>query len=227
MPVRRAASSVLVSNLSSGLAIVGSFNLERSVGRWSSNPVIRDPRDWTPKHDIGDKGEQNRNPRRLRRIERLEHHPLVDGVHDHAKDDDPRRRDEALPQTPAAALGVANAMDQGPDIRPAPDARVMYAIAQRGDNRHRRLQDEAECHRAPRPVQDVAPQTPKTLCGKAIPERAADDEDDQEPDRQARLNDLRFGWRLGQREAGPRTTHRNPTWLVEVSTGSACRAAGR
>ena len=61
----------------------------------------------------------------------------------------------------------------------------------------------------------------------AIPERAADDEDDQEPDRQARLNDLRFGWRLGQREAGPRTTHRNPTWLVEVSTGSACRAAGR
>src|SRR5271170_221991 len=218
MPVRRAASSVLVSNLSSGLAIVRSSNLVRSVGRWSSDPVIRDPLDGTAKHDIRDKGEQNRNHRRLRRIERLKHHPLVDGVHHHAKDDDPRRRDEALPQTPAAALGVANAMYQGPDIRPAPDPRVMYAIAQRGDDRHRRLENEAECHRALRPVQDVAPQTTKTLDRNAVPERAADDQDDQEPDRQARLNDLRFGWRVGQREAGPRTTHRNPTWLVEVST---------
>ena len=161
------------------------------------------------------------------RIERLEHHPLVDGVHDHAKDDDPRRRDEALPQTPAATLGVANAVDQGPDIRPTPDARVMYAIAQRGDNRHRRLQNEAECHRAAGPVQDVAPQSTKALGGNAVPERAADDEADKQPDRHSRLNDLRCGWRVGQREAGPRTTQRNPTWLVEVSTGSACRAAGR
>src|SRR5271170_4537304 len=227
MPVRRAASSVLVSNLSSGLAIVRSSNLVRSVGRWSSDPVIRDPLDGTAKHDIRDKGEQNRNHRRLRRIERLKHHPLVDGVHHHAKDDDPRRRDEALPQTPAAALGVANAMYQGPDIRPAPDARVTYAIPHRGDNRHRRLQNEAERHGAAGPIKNVAPQTTKTLGRNAVPERAADDENHQEADRNSRLNQRASRRRIAQGWLAPRTTQRNPTWLVEVSIGSAWRAAGR
>jgi hypothetical protein len=33
--------------------------------------------------------------------------------------------------------------------------------------------------------------------------------------------------RVGHGRVGPRTTQRKPTWLVEVSTGSACRAAGR
>lgn len=189
--------------------------------------MMRDALNRTAKHEIGNKREQDCYHRRLDRVERLEHHPLVKGVHHDAKDQDSRRRDDSFPQASAPPLGVADAVNQRPDIRPSPEPRVHNAIAQRGDEGHCRLKNETEGHRAARPIQNIAPQATETLVRNAIPEHAARDEAHNEAGRQSRLNERASRGRICQDRADPRATQRKPTWLVDVSIGSAWRAAGR
>src|ERR1700691_6317159 len=118
---------------------------------------------------IRDKRQENRNNRRLARVERVQHLPLVDDIHDDAKNQDARRRDDSLPETSAPPLGVPNTVDQGPNIWPASEPRVMKPVAKRGDDRHRRLQDEAKHHRTGRPIKNVAPKTAETFSGHPVP----------------------------------------------------------
>jgi hypothetical protein len=48
----------------------------------------------------------------------------------------------------------------------------MKSVAKRGDDRHRRLQDEAKGHRAARPIKDIPPKTAKTFIGHPVPSHA-------------------------------------------------------
>ncbi len=146
--------------------------------------------------EIRNKRQQNCNHRRLGRVERLEHRPLINGVHHDAKNDDPRRRDDSFPETSTPSLRVADAMDERPQIWPTPDSGVMYAVPQRGDNRHRGLQNEAKRHRTARPIENVAPKTTKAFLGDPVPRHSEDDERKQDRDSEARLQQLAFGYRL-------------------------------
>src|SRR5580692_13036284 len=119
--------------------------------------MFRDALKRTAQKQIRDKRQQSRNNRGLAWVERVQHLPLVDDIHDDAKNQDARRRDDSLPKTSAPPLGVSNTVDQGPNIGPASEPRVMKPVAKRGDNRHRRLQDEAEGHWPAGPSKNVAP----------------------------------------------------------------------
>src|SRR5580704_13560069 len=125
--------------------------------------MTRETFERATQQQIGDKGEQNCDHRRLDRIECLKHHPLVEGVHHNAKNDDPRSRNDSFPKASAASSRVVDTMKQPPEVRRASDARVMDTVARRGDDRHPRLQNETERHRTARPVKNISPQTAETL----------------------------------------------------------------
>jgi hypothetical protein len=91
--------------------------------------MTREAQEGAAQQQIGHKRKQNRDHRRLTRIERGQHLPLVDDIHDHAKKQDSRGRDDSLPQAPAPPLLIADAMDQGPDKWPAPEAGVVDSVA--------------------------------------------------------------------------------------------------
>jgi hypothetical protein len=46
-------------------------------------------------------------------------------------------------------------------------------VEQRGNRRHRWLENEAKCHRAARASKDVLPDTLEFLCRNAVPNRPA------------------------------------------------------
>ena len=62
--------------------------------------MIRDALKRTAKYEVWNERKQNRYHRGLDGIEGVEHSPLIDDVHDDAKDDDPRRGDDSLPEAP-------------------------------------------------------------------------------------------------------------------------------
>src|ERR1700689_1169213 len=134
---------------------------------------------------IRDKRQENRNNRGLAWAERVQHLPLVDDVHDDAKNQDPRRLDNSLPKTAAPASGVPNTVNQCPNIGPASEPRVVKPVAKRGDNRHRRLHDEAKGHWPAGPIKNIAPKTAETFSGNPIPGHAESDEANQEQERDA------------------------------------------
>src|ERR1700722_19705435 len=76
MPVRRAARSVFTSNLRSGLAIVLSVT-GGSIGRGPGDPPIGDALEGAAQKQIRDKCQENRNNRRLARVERVQDPPLI------------------------------------------------------------------------------------------------------------------------------------------------------
>ena len=61
----------------------------------------------------------------------------------------------------------------------------MYAVAQRGDNRHRGLQNETKSHRTAGPVKNVAPKTAEAFGGDPIPSYPEDKESKHEHDSEA------------------------------------------
>ena len=79
-----------------------------------------------------------------------------------------------------------------PNIGPASEPRVMNAVAQRGDDRHRRLQNETKGHRAAGPIKNVGPKTAETFGGDPVPGHPESEEADQEQDCDPRLQELRF-----------------------------------
>src|SRR5579863_2767854 len=197
MPVRRDESSVCASSLRSGFT-ASSLEPGRSIRCAPGDPVARHALEGATQQQIGNKGEQNHNHRRLAGIERAQHLPLVDDIHDDAKNQDPSGRDDALPQTSAAPLRVADAVDQSPDIGSAPEAGVADSVARRGEDRHRRLQNEAKGHRAAGPIEDVPPQPAEALGGDPIPDNPEGDEAEEEHGGQLRRQNRAFRRRVSQ-----------------------------
>ena len=163
--------------------------------------MTREAQEGATHEQIGDKREQNCDRRRLDRIEGDQHLPLVDDIHDHAKDDDPRRGEDSLPQTSAAPLLVPNATDQRPDIWPTPEPGVANAIARRRNDRHRRLQYEAERHWTAWPIKNVSPQSAEILERDAVPGNPQDDEAEKERHGDSRREDRALRWRISQGSA--------------------------
>jgi hypothetical protein len=62
----------------------------------------------------------------------------------------------------------------------------MKPVAKRGDDRHRRLQDEAEGHWPAGPIKNVAPKTSKTFGGNPIPSHPQGEETNHEQECDAR-----------------------------------------
>jgi hypothetical protein len=100
-----------------------------------------------------------------------------------------RRRNDPLPQTSAASLGAAHAAQHCPEIRPAPSARVMNAVAQRRKDGHRRLQEEAKGHRPAGPGQNVPPHSIQVFKGNAVPDGAENQQADDQRGCQTRSGD--------------------------------------
>jgi hypothetical protein len=158
--------------------------------------MMRDAFNGAAQKEIRNKRQQNCDHCRLTRVESFEHKPLVDTVHNDAKNDDSRGRDNTFPEKLAPPFG--SAADQGPKIWPSSDSRIMDAVFQRGDDRHRRLQNEAEGHRSARPIQEVAPQATKIFEGNSIYDSAKGKQACNQHHRDARLHDRALRWRISQ-----------------------------
>jgi hypothetical protein len=70
-------------------------------------------------------------------------------------------------------------------------------VEQRGNRRHRWLENEAKCHRAARASKDVLPDTLEFLCRNAVPNQASNDQANQQHDSQTRQQDLILRCGLG------------------------------
>ena len=99
--------------------------------------------------------------------------------------------------------------------------RVLAAIMDSGERSHQRLQDEAKPHRRIRPFDQVVPESSQGFARNAVPHHTGDEKHDSERDDQLGQDAqfLRSGIAHGAAPACL-TMQRNPTWLVEVSTGS-------
>jgi hypothetical protein len=62
----------------------------------------------------------------------------------------------------------------------------MKSVAKRGDDRHRRLQDEAKGHWAAGPIKNVAPKTAEAFSGHTVPSHPESEEANYEQECDAR-----------------------------------------
>src|SRR6185437_31979 len=115
--------------------------------------------------------------------------------------------------------------DQKNDLWPA---RIVYPIGRRRDQRHHRLEIETKRHRAVNARKDIGPEPPVNFHRPAVPVGAPDKQKQSQRHNRPRHGDRQRRW-LDRAEGDglARTTQRKPTWLVDVSMGSAWRAAGR
>ena len=58
----------------------------------------------------------------------------------------------------------------------SPESRVMNAVAQRRNDRHRRLQNKTKCHRAAGSIENVLPEATKAFLCDPIPGHSEDEE---------------------------------------------------
>ena len=118
---------------------------------------------------------------------------MIDNVHDDAQNQDARRRDNPLPKTSAPPSESPERLGSTPRHRACVPSRAsLKSVAKRGDDRHRRLQDEAKGHRAAGPIKNVAPETAETFLGNPIPGHAKSDEANQKQQRDAREENRTF-----------------------------------
>ena len=68
----------------------------------------------------------------------------------------------------------------------------MKPVAKRGDDRHRRLQDEAKGHWAAGPIKNVGPKAAETFISNPIPSHPESEEAKHEQACDLRLKDLGF-----------------------------------
>ena len=115
-----------------------------------------------------------------------------------------------------------------PEISRAAGPGILDAVAQCCYRGHDRLKNETKGHDPAWSVDQILPSSLSDLSREAVPQRASDDEHDHENNNELTKKKLTFRSLLRHHtDFRLRTTHRNPTWLVEVSIGSAWRAAGR
>ena len=164
--------------------------------------MTRDALERAAQQKVRDERQQNRDHRRLARIERAEDPPLVDDVHEDAKNDDPRGRDDPAPRSSRCAPRARR--ESGPRnmafvqtlASPTPSRRAaMIAIA--GCRMKRNVIGP------PGRSENVPPQPVQIFDRESIPDRAEDDEPDQNQDCGARLQKLGSGYRLGQKRLAP------------------------
>src|SRR5215207_3995378 len=113
------------------------------VRRNIAMPPARYARDRAAQQKVGNKGDRNRDDRRLGGIECLEYDGLIDHVHKQAQEDDPGGIDQPFVETFAALLRVD---EDRPKVRRAASPRVLDAVVKCGDRRHGGLEDETEAH---------------------------------------------------------------------------------
>ena len=151
--------------------------------------MTRNAPNGSAQNSIGNKRQQDRDQRQLGRIERIQKKELVDDVHDDPEDQDSRGRNNSLPQPRPAALDAARDRRQ---VWRASEPRVVDAVAQRRDGRHRRLQNEAKGHRATGSSNNVTPHAIHLFSRNAVPEYAGGDEDNNQHDGYTRQNDRKL-----------------------------------
>jgi hypothetical protein len=66
------------------------------------------------------------------------------------------------------------------------------AVAKRGDDRHRWLQDEAKHHRTGGPIKNVGPKTAETFLRNPVPSHTESEKANHQQDCDLRLKDLGF-----------------------------------
>src|SRR6185436_578662 len=107
----------------------------------SRHPGLRNPIDRTAKDHIGQERERQNDDNQLRRIDAMENKQLVYDLHEDAKRDHARY---GLPSFAKQVPPFAWPGEDRPEVRGPFLTRVNDAITRRKDQRHQRLQHEAE-----------------------------------------------------------------------------------
>ena len=105
---------------------------------------------------VGDDRQRDGDHGRFRRVERSQHPELVNHIHGDAEQQNARNRREALTK---AACRLRRIEPCTPEERLVSAARVLDAVVYRRDRRHRRLQEEAECHGTAETGEHIGPES--------------------------------------------------------------------
>jgi hypothetical protein len=114
---------------------------------------------------------------------------LIDHVRYETEQHDPRRRDEAIANSFAPLLRVAQ---YRPEVGRAASTSIPDAVMQGRNQSHRRLQDETKRHRAGRAIKDVLPNPIVNFDRESVPEHPENNKDGNERDSQPRQKKRTF-----------------------------------
>src|SRR5262249_50437902 len=104
------------------------------------NPVHR-----ATEQNVGEKRQDEGHNQRLQRIEPAKNNHLIDQVHNDGESEDSGDRFERVPQPASSIRGVG---EERVEVGGTAFPRVYETVTNREDDRHRRLEQEPERHRA-------------------------------------------------------------------------------